>query len=245
MRVATESRPYENEMSNTEKTNTLTLAIMEGAHAYQQWIFEKIRPFLGEEILEVGCGIGNLTGWLIRRGKVIAADVNENYLQAVRDKFQGHSNLRGTIVWDIRNEPPRDYSSSVDTVVCSNVLEHIEDDEFVLEKFFNLLPNRGRLVLLVPALKALYNNLDKSLGHCRRYSKNELDQKLRKSGFKTCHLNYFNSPGILGWLVNGTLLQRSLLPARQVRIFNRIVPFLKLIDRVIPIGQSLIAVGEK
>jgi 2-polyprenyl-3-methyl-5-hydroxy-6-metoxy-1,4-benzoquinol methylase len=230
-----------------ETTNTLTLSILEGAPAYQQWVFEKIRPFLGEEILEAGCGIGSLTGWLLQRGRVIAADVNENYLQTLRNKFQDHSNLRGVALWDIRHKPPRMFSPPIDTIVCSNVLEHIEDDDSVLKNFYNLLPISGRLVLLVPALKSLYNNLDKGLGHYRRYSKNELDQKLRKSGFKTCHLNYFNSPGILGWLVNGTLLQRTLLPGRQVRIFNRIVPFFKLIDRVIPIpvGQSLIAVGEK
>ena len=52
-------------MKDTEKTNTLTLFILEGAEAYHRWIFEKISPYLGEDILEVGCGIGNLTALLL------------------------------------------------------------------------------------------------------------------------------------------------------------------------------------
>ncbi len=54
---------------DTELTNTLTLSLLEKAIAYHQWIFEKIRPCLRGNILEVGCGIGNLTGFLLNHGK--------------------------------------------------------------------------------------------------------------------------------------------------------------------------------
>jgi 2-polyprenyl-3-methyl-5-hydroxy-6-metoxy-1,4-benzoquinol methylase len=234
-------------MKDTEKTNTLTLFILEGANAYHQWIFNKIRPFLGKDILEVGCGIGNLTELLLSQGRVIAADVNRGYLQKVENKFRQHSNLKGVLLWDIRQAPPKNLGDSIDTIVCSNVLEHIEDDDDVLTSLFHLLPAGGRLIILVPALKALYNVFDEELGHIRRYSRSELSQKLTRNGFRICSLKYFNLFGILGWFVNGTLLRRRLLPEKQIGIFNKMVPLFIWMEKIIPtlLGQSLIVVGEK
>lgn len=232
---------------NTEKTNTLTLSVLEEAVSYHRWVFEKIRPHLGKDILEVGCGIGNLTGLLLEKGRVIAADINQGYLRIVENKLQGHPNLKEFLLWDIRQEHPKNLCMSIDTIVCSNVLEHVEDDNSVLENFYQLLPSGGRLIILVPALKGLYNLLDKELGHFRRYSKEELIQKLTVNGFKIRYLKFFNFFGILGWFVNGTLLRRRILSVKQVRIFNKMVPFFTRVEKVIPtlVGQSLIAAGEK
>ena len=232
---------------DTEKTNTLTLFILEGATAYHQWIFEKIKPFLGKDILEVGCGIGNLTELLLSQGRVIAADVNGDYLQRVENKFRRHLNLKGVLLWDIQQAPPKRFDTPIDTIVCSNVLEHIEDDDDVLRSLYHLLPAGGRLIILVPALKALYNVFDKELGHFRRYSRSELSQKLTRNGFRIRSLKYFNFFGIFGWFVNGTLLRRRLLPARQIVVFNKMVPFFIWMEKMVPtlVGQSLIVVGEK
>jgi hypothetical protein len=121
------------------------------------------------------------------------------------------------------------------------------EDEVVLKNLFTLLCEGGRLILLVPALKGLYNVLDKGLGHFRRYSRSELLLKLTQNDFRICSLKYFNLFGILGWFINGTLLRRDLLPARQIRLFNKMVPFFMCMETIIPtwLGQSLIIVGEK
>lgn len=229
-----------------QKANTLTLSIMEEAPAYHQWILEKMRPWLGETILEVGCGTGLLTGLLLEHWKVIPTDVNEDYLKTVENKFRGHPNLKRVFLWDIRCPPPEELDRKIDSIVCSNVLEHIEGDEKALAHIYQLLPP-GRLILLVPALKWLYNGLDRELGHFRRYSKGELHQKLKAQGFKICQLTFSNGFGVLGWFLNGTVMRRRLLPVRQVRLFNQLVPFFILFERVIPtvIGQSLIAIAEK
>jgi SAM-dependent methyltransferase len=210
-------------------------------------LFEKIKPFLGEDIFEVGCGIGNLTGLLLRQGRVIAADVNEDYIRTVENRYRGHLNLKGVLIWDIRQDPLQNLGTSIDTIVCSNVLEHIEDDDYALRNFYEILPVGGRLIILVPALKALYNVLDNELGHFRRYNREELIKKITGNGFRVCALRYFNLFGILGWFVNGTLLRRRLLPAGQIGIFNKMVPLFMRMEKVVPtlVGQSLIAVGEK
>ena len=232
---------------DVEKVNTLTLSILEEASAYNQWIFNKVKPWLGKGILEVGCGIGNLTGLLLEAGKVVASDINPHHLQRVDEKFGSHSNLRGVLLWDIQQDMLKNFPVSIDTILCSNVLEHVEDDDAVLSTFYRFLPQGGRLVLLVPALRILYNTLDRELGHFRRYTKRELILKLKRNHFHICSLKYFNFFGIFGWFVNGTLLRRSLLPVEQVRMFNQLVPLMVQMERRVPtlIGQSLIAIGEK
>ncbi|MBI5969281.1 MAG: YfhO family protein [Deltaproteobacteria bacterium] len=232
---------------NIEKSNTLTLTLLEEAHAYNRWVFEKIKPWLGKHILEVGCGVGNLTGFLLSQGEVIVADMNESYLQRVRDKFGGYGNLKGALIWDIQKNPPQNLNGPIDTIVCSNVLEHVEDDVFVLKNFYQLLPAGERLIVLVPALKMFYNVLDRELGHFRRYNKEEMIQKLTGNGFRICHLTFFNWFGLWGWFVNGTLLKRRLLSRQQIKIFNKMVPFFTLLERFSPplVGQSLISAAEK
>jgi SAM-dependent methyltransferase len=234
-------------LMDTEKTNTLTLSVLEEAVSYHRWIFQKIRPWLGKTILEAGCGIGNLTGLLLSQGMVTVVDMNKNYLQRVEEKFRSHSKLKEVILWDVRQEPPKNLGISIDTIVCSNVLEHIENDDAVLKNFYQLLSSGGRIIVLVPALKILYNVLDQELGHFRRYSRKDLIQRLTLNGFKIQYLKFFNLFGILGWFVNGALLRKRSLSIGQVRIFNKMVPFFIQVEKVIPTfaGQSLIAVGEK
>jgi len=184
---------------DTELTNTLTLCLLEKAIAYHRWVFEKISPYLGGNILEVGCGIGNLTSFLLNHGKVIVSDINEGYLRMVEDKYRNHPNLKGVLLWNIEQNPAQNLNMPIDTIFCSNVLEHIEKDDAVLNIFSQLLPQGGRLILLVPAIRGLYNGLDKELGHFRRYNRAELIQKLTRNGFRCCHINYFNLFGMLGW----------------------------------------------
>jgi SAM-dependent methyltransferase len=229
------------------KTNTLTLRILEKADAYHRWIYQNISPHIGEDVLEIGCGIGNMTGLLLGRRRVIASDVNKRYLRIVEGRYRGHPNLKGILRWDIRQSTPKGIDPSIDTIVCLNVLEHIEGDGQALKNFFNLLPAKGRLIVLVPALKPLYNSFDRELGHFRRYSKKELTGKILANGFQVTALRYFNFFGLFGWFVNGTLLRRRLLPARQVKMFDHLVPLFMKVEKIIPplAGQSLIVIGEK
>src|SRR5437879_4103019 len=130
-------------------------------------------------------------------------------------------------------------------LVGAATLERMEDDRASLVAMHDLLAPRGRLILLVPSLRALYGSLDEALGHFRRYVPRELAAKLSEAGFRVRHLEYFNLAGVPGWWFTGRVLRRRLIPRGALRWYDALVPLFRL-ERFLPwrIGQSLIAIGE-
>jgi glycosyltransferase involved in cell wall biosynthesis len=223
-----------------------TLVRMETVRRYNDWLYERISPFLGRRILEVGSGIGNITRKILNRELVIASDVSESHLQTLRTRFVGNDRLK-IIALDLdRCDAGRLAGERIDTLLCLNVLEHVEDDARALRFFRDLLSPGGRLVLLVPACPSLYSKIDAGLDHFRRYGRPELRRKLEAAGFRVEGTEFLNLPGAIGWFVNGRILRRRMLPKNQLKLFDLIVPLLKLERRVkIPFGLSLLAVGRK
>ncbi|MGZ3524604.1 MAG: glycosyltransferase [Thermodesulfobacteriota bacterium] len=232
--------------SETEDIVYLTLQRMKKLHRYNHWIFCTFRPFLGRRVLEIGSGIGNITKFLLDRDLVVATDVEPKYLDLLKNTFGKykkfvieHFDISGT-------EKERYHSLHIDSVICFNVLEHIEQDEKSLTTIHDLLEPKGRLLLLVPSHSWLYGSLDRNLGHHRRYEKQALKNKLEAVGFKVIFLKYFNRIGILGWFLSSRILHRKKLPSLQLRIYNLLVPFFKLEKFFpLPFGTSLLAVAQK
>jgi SAM-dependent methyltransferase len=134
----------------------------------------------------------------------------------------------------------------LDTIICLNVLEHIDTDREVLGHFHRLLAPGGHAIILVPQHPWLYSPTDKSLGHVRRYTPEELSGKLREAGFDVVHQQGFNRLGTVGWYVSGKVLGKEHLSPGQMKMYNRLLPLAKLIERIpgVP-ALSAIAVGRK
>ena len=227
-----------------DQVGAATLERMAAAPNYNRWMFDRLRPWVGRRVLEIGSGIGNLSAFLLDRERLVLTDTASDYLDRLRARFAGRSN-----VGIARLSLPDDYSDLAgerfDTIICLNVLEHVEDDRTSLVAMRRLLVPGGRLVLLVPALRALYGTLDAALGHHRRYSREELATKFAAAGLALRHLEYFNLAGVPGWWLAGRVLRRRLIPAASLRWYDALVPLFRL-ERLVPwrIGQSLIGIGE-
>ena len=96
----------------------------------------------------------------------------------------------------------------MDTVLCCNVLEHIEDDEAVLGRSYRLLTPGGHCVVVAPAGPWLYTSIDEGASRCRRYAIDALREKMSNAGFDIVHARRFGRLGALGWAVSGHLLKR-------------------------------------
>src|SRR5262249_34691873 len=130
-------------------------------------------------------------------------------------------------------------------IVCFNVLEHIADDESTLRRLRELLAADGALLLLVPAHPFLYGTIDEAFGHERRYTKPELDRKLRDAGFGPAVLRHANPVGALGWLAQSRIRRRARMSYNGLDLYDRMVPALRTLDTLpLPVGLSLWAVAK-
>jgi SAM-dependent methyltransferase len=73
--------------------------------------------------------------------------------------------------------------SSFDSVLCSEVLEHVEDDRRAISELKRVLKAGGTLVITVPFQKKYWGEDDDYVGHVRRYEPGELEEKLKEAGF--------------------------------------------------------------
>lgn len=223
-----------------------TLHRMKTAQKYNQWVFDRLQPFIGDRVLEVGAGIGNMSRFLVNRKSVILTDIHEDRLNYLRERYR---NLPCVSVQylDISDGVFQSFSNrNVDTVICLNVLEHIGDDRTSLNNMYRILSPGGRLILLVPAFKKLFGEQDKNLEHRRRYEEKGLKKDLQSVGFQIVHSTYLNALGAIGWFVNGRILRKKNISPIQLRIFSLFAPLWKLEERChIPLGISLLVVGKK
>jgi SAM-dependent methyltransferase len=226
---------------------TATLNQLAELDQYNHWIYENISDALGRRVLEVGSGMGNITQFLCAGGReVTATDIVPAYRNALKRLFSDNPRVRVEIFDLTAKAPDAFIADPFDSIVCLNVLEHIEDDLFALAQMRDSLAPAGKLALLVPAHRLLYGAFDRAIGHFRRYEKHELAGKLEKTGFAVREMKFFSLVAALPWLINGRLLKRDYIPTGQANLANSLVPLLKL-ERLIgpPCGLSLIAIAQK
>jgi hypothetical protein len=102
------------------------------------------------------------------------------------------------------------------------------------------------LVLLVPQYQWLFGSYDRHAGHVRRYTRKDLTHKLKAAGFQPMRFKSFNFMGIWGWWVNSCLLQKTSMDRWQLKIFDTLVPLLRLMEKLLPLpGISLIGIAER
>jgi len=223
-----------------------TLLRLGRAERYNTWIFRQLAPHLGQRVLEIGAGIGNLTRYLVGRDLVVASELEPRYLRILANTFEHHTRVQVLPLDLAAFEPAGLAEYRLDTVVCLNVLEHVEDDRQALRRLADTLVPGGRLVLLVPAHRWLYGAIDGAIHHYRRYERSELIARLREAGLQVEHVSFFNRLGVVGWYVNSVLLRRTRVPGLQLRLQNLLVPLLRAEAALrLPFGLSLIAVGRK
>ena len=223
------------------------LDALAGAHRFNRWMADTIQPYIGKRVLETGAGIGNLTRLLCpKRERYIAGDIDPEYLARLHARFQ-HRPKMEVRRCDLSN--PADFEAlagTVDSVVCLNVLEHVEDEMAGLRNIYRALQPGGRAVVLVPHGQEIFGSLDAALGHCRRYSRDDLQRKMEQAGFRVERILDFNRASRPAWYVNGRLLKRKTIGRFQLRLFDSLVWLWRRIDPILPWpSTSIIAIGVR
>ncbi|MGA8144860.1 MAG: bifunctional glycosyltransferase/class I SAM-dependent methyltransferase [Candidatus Acidiferrales bacterium] len=215
------------------------------APRFNKWMADVVRPHVGDRVLEIGAGIGNMSVNLMPRSTYWATDVNPfylNYLETLRSS-RPYMHVACTDGVKAESFPT---GQNFDTVVCLNVIEHIQDDVGALQNIRKALADGGTAIILVPHGPNLYGTLDEVLGHCRRYTEEQLAGVARQAGFHVEQILKFNRPGVPAWWLNGKILKRKTFGIAQIRLLNILTPIFRRIDAWLPLPPlSIIAILRK
>lgn len=214
---------------------------------FNRWMADTIRPYVGKRVLEIGAGMGNLTRQLLPgRRRYVATDIDREHLERLGNRLSNRPNLEIAELNAAYPENHAPFHGQMDTVICLNVLEHIDDDVEALRNIRLMLADGGRAVILVPSGQSIYNSLDEELGHFRRYSEDQLRERMTAAGFEVETILRFNRASRPGWWLNGTVLKRRTISRLQLRNFDRLVWLWRRVDAYLPWSQtSLIAIGRR
>jgi len=179
----------------------------------------------------------------------VTTEIDEDCLASLCNKYDNtHVDvIRGDIADD--SFAKNMMKTEIDTVICFSVLEHIEDDMAAIKNMKKCLTKDGYIILRVPAFNFLYSDLDKNIGHFRRYNKKELSEKILANGLSIVRLSYMDIAGFMAWLFLFKILRKTSFASEdQIGIYDKfLVPAFSRLEKVIryPFGLTLFAVCKK
>lgn len=208
-------------------------------------MYHVYRPYIGRKIFDVGAGMGRMVQYYLDKCEIaVATDIFQSQVDFMKERFRRNSCFEA-ILFDILRDDISPYEGRFDTVLCINVLEHLEDDKLAVERMTKLLSMGGHLILFVPAIKKLYSWMDRNVSHYRRYDKGELRALGESCGLKVVHNIYFNMMGIVPYYLKGKSKARdgsfsTSLNERNSKLLNTASSVLEPIERIVspPIGLS-------
>jgi glycosyltransferase involved in cell wall biosynthesis len=217
-----------------------------GTPQYVSWLTRVLRPYLGDTVLEIGAGLGNMTGRLMgKKLRYVAGEKDALYLHALRNRFLRTPSVT---VCQLDPEAPADFEpwkGQFESVLCVNLLETVEDPKAVLTSMAACLKPGGSLVVLVPQGKGLYGTLDQGMGTKRRFDIEDLAGMLGSIGFQISQKHQVNKIGSAGWWFSSRILHRPRISRPALKLWDKSVWLLRRIDAILPWqGLSLVVVAR-
>jgi glycosyltransferase involved in cell wall biosynthesis len=227
----------------TTNPGHLTLESLGISPGVSKWMLSNFEEFLGDRLLEAGCGSGNITEHLIDRSHLSVVDIDPAHVQSIERRF-GHLENIEVYEGDLQDLDLYEGLGKYESVLCVNVLEHLDKPELALEGFRRVLMPDGHALILVPGHQWLFSEMDVALGHRRRFTTRDLQELLEASGYEVVSCQEFNRLGVLGWMTN-KLTRRTTISRWQARLFGLLLPVAKVVERFrfLP-GLSVVATAR-
>lgn len=178
-------------------------------------ILKFLSPQKSDVVLDAGCGIGLYLLTLsskIRRGFGVDTD-----LKKIREAERSVKELSIKNIFFFNTDATRLNFPDLffDKIVCSEVLEHIDDDQKLINEFFRTLKHGGTLVISTPSLSRINFEHKEEFNHKRiGYSLEQLKKMLTNCDFYVEEiLPYCLFFGKISWRLNRKILSKSILNA--------------------------------
>ena len=237
-------------------TNRIACVSNIGSNVFCRYLsqmdFKRALPVLGKRIVEVGVGTGSFSELLLQENidsislvepsgmfESLTVNISQIKNNVLVDFYKSIFSEVATEIGDKQNP---------DSIIYVNVLEHIENDRSELEYIHRTLEKGGRCFIFVPALMSLYGEFDRKIGHFRRYTKSEVEEKCQSAGFKVLKSKYFDLAGIVPWFVKYKVLKSDSLDSGAVTLYDKMaIPFVKGMEKFlnVPLGKNVLLIAEK
>lgn len=225
---------------------------MASADRYARYLYDCVSPWLAAPVLEIGTGFGTYTGLLLNHGRVVTTDIDTACLEQARQRYSAADLVTSTVDLNDKTSIVRLASHGAQSIFCSNVLEHIDDDVAALQGMHEAIAPGGALCILVPAHPLLFGFMDRAAGHFRRYTRRTLEWALADAGWRVEKTFYVNALGGAGWWLNQRLLSPRPLDApainSQLAFYDRfVVPMARVVDPLFrqKFGLSVVAIARR
>jgi SAM-dependent methyltransferase len=221
------------------------LEAMSFAVNYHRWIIDEFEPYLGQQVAEVGAGIGSMSRLILAKPvrRLHAFEPSRNMFPKLAEGLRDEG--RAVPVNDFFG--PKHAGQGFDSILYVNVLEHVEDDRAELANAWQALRPGGHLLVFVPALQWLYSDFDKQVGHFRRYGRAELVGHAQAAGFAIEKARYFDVAGVIPWYLHFVLLRRP-MGGGSVSLYDKVaVPATRFLESIVapPLGKNILMVARK
>ena len=221
-----------------------TLESVASAVNYHAWLTSLAAPYLGDDPIELGSGLGDYAQTWLDGGtpRMTVTEVDASRLAHLRARFEGDPRVTVTSI-DFRTPQPGEHSA----YVAFNVLEHIPDHVGALRAAHTLLKPGGAVCMFVPAFEFAMSRFDRAVGHVRRYTVRTMTDAMVEAGLEVELAHYVNLPGLPAWFVGMRLLRTTPGEGRLLTVWDgQVVPRARRWEarHRPPFGQSVFAVGR-
>ena len=133
----------------------LELSTIESLVNYHTWIYREIQPYLGDQLTEIGGGLGTFSDLLVNNHvlgqpnrTIEILEPDEDLFMQLRNKCQAqHTGLIQTDRLRLTNSVFTSHVNTFDTAIMIDVLEHIENDRDLISNIYSSVQPRGILAV--------------------------------------------------------------------------------------------------
>ena len=211
---------------------------------HRHWFVELAQPYLGDNPIEIGSGLGDYAvEWARETRRFTATEADPDRLIRLKERLAGIPNI------EVRQMLlPTAEEGEYTAAVSYNVLEHIEDDQAALTSMRHLVLPGGAVIIVVPAFPFAMSPVDIATGHVRRYTIRSLREVMTRAGLRVERIDYANALGLIGYYMATSVFRMAPKEGRMVKVYDKmVVPATKAMERRVrpPFGQSVFAVARR
>ncbi|MGC4885805.1 class I SAM-dependent methyltransferase [Micromonospora sp. DT227] len=231
------------EITGDQRVQAEVLEGLATAVNHRRWFVELAVPYLGDNPIEIGSGLGDYAlAWSEHIPRITATEADPDRLVKLKERLSEHPGVEVRQML-LPHTERGDYSAAV----SYNVLEHIDDHVGALRSMRDLVRPGGAVIIIVPAFQFAMGPADIATGHVRRYTKKTLATAMTDAGLTVEKIHYANALGLIGYFMATKVFRLMPKEGPMVKVYDTLVlPATKAAEQRVrpPFGQSVFAVAR-